>query len=162
VKGRDGKRERNPKNRRDYLLPLLGKLVEQGYLSESSDKLYSLPVEPKVELVECQVEQKLSDNSTDSIPYTPRASELENSKVEWLSDSSPNGNGNGHSPPRNGDRGDHTPQPLPQQGTSPGERLSGHSTNGNSRTTVLNPTEDFLTEAALAEIDDLLGGGGDG
>ncbi|MEY3300537.1 MAG: hypothetical protein RLZZ597_3797, partial [Cyanobacteriota bacterium] len=27
LKGRDGKRERNPKNRRDYLLPLLGKLV---------------------------------------------------------------------------------------------------------------------------------------
>ncbi|MEY3298948.1 MAG: hypothetical protein RLZZ597_2208 [Cyanobacteriota bacterium] len=117
VKGRDGKKERNPKNRRDYLLPLLGKLVEQGYLSESSDKLYSLPVEPKVELVECQVEQKLSDNSTDSTPYTPRDSELENSKVEWLSDSSPNGNGNGHSPPRNGDRAI-TPLSHPPNGTT--------------------------------------------
>ncbi|TVQ13740.1 MAG: DUF3987 domain-containing protein, partial [Leptolyngbya sp. DLM2.Bin27] len=160
VRGRDGKKERNPKNRRDYLLPLLSKLEEQGYLSESSEKLYSLAAEPKVELVEYQVEQKLSDNSTDSTPCQPRDSELKNSKVEWLSDSSPNGNGNGHSPPENVNGRDLTPKPPPIEGHSV-ERLSGHSTNGHGRTTVLDPTEDLLTEAALAEIDDLLGGGGD-
>lgn len=164
VRKRDGRKERNPKNRRNYLLPLLDKLVKQGYLSKCSEKLYSLTAEPKSELVECEVEPKLSDNSTDSTFHEIRGSGIENPRIEWLSESSLNGKEKWHSSPQNGNERDRTPQPPPLGGSLPVERFSGHSTNGNGHkeTIILNLAEDLLTEAALAEIDQLFGGGNDG
>jgi hypothetical protein len=67
IKGKDGKRKRNPKNRKDYLLPLLQSLVEQGYLVKA-DNQYSLSVTPNEPKFDQQVEQKLSNCSTGSKP----------------------------------------------------------------------------------------------
>ena len=156
------------KRRTPYLKEMLSGLVEQGWITQQ-DGLYS-PSTPTTSPaaaasptqqnhnVESNVELMLSNSEPTQHHSGQGFSGFPQQNVEFVeSDSNKSSftQHNGHSPPRNGDRGDHTPQPLPQQGTSPGERLSGHSTNGNGHTqqTVVRD----LTEEELAE---LLGGGG--
>lgn len=156
------------KRRTPYLKEMLSGLVEQGWITQQ-DGLYS-PSTPTTSPaaaasptqqnhnVESNVELMLSNPEPTQHQSGQGFSGFSQQNVEFVeSDSNKSSftQHNGHSPPRNGHRGDRAPQPLSQRDTSPGERVSGHSTNGNGHTqqTVVRD----LTEEELAE---LLGGGG--